>query len=129
VSLRRLKFSLLSQKFAICRFAPEAPIPDWADRGPFTSITRNQYELSIVCPEGQVPEQVQAEREWICLKLEGPIPFSETGVLSSFVKPLSDRAIPIFVVSTYDTDYVLVKETWAKRALAILKEAGHEFVP
>ncbi len=60
------------------------------------------------------------------MKLEGPFPFSQTGILTSFVQPLSDRAIPIFAVSTFDTDYVLVKEAWIDKAIEILKEAGHE---
>jgi len=62
------------------------------------------------------------------LKLEGPLPFSQTGILTSFVQPLSDRAIPIFAVSTFDTDYVLVKEAWIDEALEILKGAGHQAI-
>jgi hypothetical protein len=69
---------------------------------------------------------VRHENEWTCLKLEGPFPFSQTGILTSFVQPLSENAIPIFAVSTFDTDYVLVKEAWIERALEVLKEAGHD---
>ena len=94
--------------------------------GLFFSVTRTADELSVVCPEQQVPPEVHHENEWACLKLEGPFPFSETGILTSFVQPLSDRAIPIFAVSTFDTDYVLVKEAWVEKAVEALKEAGHE---
>jgi hypothetical protein len=88
-------------------------------------VTRTADELSIVCPARQVPAEVQHEDDWTCLKLEGPFPFSETGVLVSFVQPLSARAIPIFAISTFDTDYVLVKEAWVERTLEALREAGH----
>ena len=60
------------------------------------------------------------------MKLEGPFPFSETGILASFIQPLSDRAIPIFAVSTFDTDYVLVKQAWIDKAIEALISAGHE---
>ena len=62
----------------------------------------------------------------MCLKLEGPFPFSLTGVLLSFIEPLSSKDIPIFAISTYDTDYVLIQEQWAGAALNALKHAGHE---
>lgn len=81
-----------------------------------------------MCPAMQVPAAVQHEMGWACLKLEGPFPFSETGILSSFVQPLSERAIPIFAISTFDTDYVLVKDDWLEKAVEALQEAGHEVV-
>ena len=123
---RKLKFSLLPGSFAICRLARESAVPDWALRGSFFSLTSTPDELSIVCPEPQVPPVIHHENGLACLKLEGPFPFSETGILSSFVQPLSDRAIPIFAVSTFDTDYVLVKNAWLEKALEALKIAGHE---
>ena len=65
----------------------------------------------------------------MCLKLEGPFPFSVTGILLSFIQPLSDNAIPIFAVSTYDTDYVLIQEEFSEKALSILQQAGHGLKP
>jgi hypothetical protein len=123
---RKLKFSRVPGSFAICRLAPNAAVPDWALRGRFFSVTSSADELSIVCPEAQVPSEIQHENDWACLKLEGPFPFSETGILTSFVRPLSDRAIPIFAVSTFDTDYVLVKRAWVEKAVEALKDAGHQ---
>lgn len=73
-----------------------------------------------------MPEDIVHEKDWSCLKLVGPFPFSETGILAAFVQPLSDRAIPIFAVSTFDTDYVLVKHAWIDKAIDALREAGHE---
>jgi len=81
-----------------------------------------------VCPQAQVPAEIDSDGGWACLKLEGPFPFSETGILSSFIGPLSAEAIPIFAISTYDTDYVLVKEGFLDRALSTLQNAGHTFV-
>jgi hypothetical protein len=94
-------------------------------KGSFYSATSTLDELSIVCAEEQVPSEVRCEREWACLKLEGPFPFSDTGILSSFVQPLAEGAIPIFAVSTFDTDYVLVKQVSLKTAVQVLKDAGH----
>jgi uncharacterized protein len=79
-------------------------------------------------PGAQVPSEIVHENGWACLKLHGPFPFSETGILASFVRPLSERAIPIFAVSTFDTDYMLVKQECVEKAVQALREAGHEEV-
>ena len=123
---RKLKFSCLPGSFAICRLRPGTVIPDWAPHGKFYSVTSTADELSVVCQEAQVPAHVPREGDWACLKLEGPFPFSETGILAGFVQPLAERAIPVFAISTFDTDYVLVKSAWLDRALAALGDAGHE---
>lgn len=85
-------------------------------------------EVSVVCLATQVPKEIRHEADWACLKLLGPFPFAETGVLSSFIQPLSDRAIPIFAISTFDTDYVLVKESWVEEAIRVLQEAGYQLI-
>lgn len=128
VPRHRLRFSRVPGSFAVCRLAAKTPVPTWAAQGKFFSITGTADEVSIVCLGAQVPADIQHENGWACLKLEGPFPFSETGILSSFVQPLSDRAIPIFAISTFDTDYVLVKNDWVEKALQVLQEAGHEAV-
>jgi hypothetical protein len=122
----QLKFRWLTDPYAIVRLAPDAPVPDWAMKGEFTSISRSSDELSIVCPTASLPADVHSSHHWICLKLEGPFPFSQTGVLLSFIEPLSTKDIPIFAVSTHDTDYVLIQEDFARAALDLLREAGHE---
>ena len=113
--------------YAIVRLAPDAAVPQWGCRGEFTSITRSGEELSVVCPMENLPARISSDR-WVCLKLEGPFPFSQTGVLLSFIQPLSSKGIPIFAISTYDTDYVLIQEEWAEAALQNLQEAGHEMI-
>ena len=122
----QLKFRLLSCPYAIVRLAPNAQVPDWALKGDFTSVTRTLDELSIVCATENLPADVQSSHRWICLRLEGPFPFSQTGVLLSFIEPLSTNGIPIFAVSTYDTDYVLIQEEFTSASLNVLQEAGHE---
>ena len=125
----QLKFRQLSGQYAIVRLAPDAPAPAWATRGDFTSITRTSDELSIVCPADNLPPDVHSPHPWICLKLEGPFSFSQAGVLLSFIEPLSRNEIPIFAISTYDTDYVLIQKEWADSALNLLMRAGHQLLP
>jgi uncharacterized protein len=124
----QLTFRQLSGSFAVCRLAPGAPIPALTATALFTSITRTAEELSIVCPADQAPQNAKCESPWTCFKLEGPFPFSLTGVLASFLDPLAERGVPIFAISTFDTDYVLIKEEYAATALEILESAGHDLV-
>jgi hypothetical protein len=118
--------TLLPGIFAVCRFEAGAGVPAWATAGPFFSITRTTDELSIVCDQSAVPEGVRCERDWRCLKLTGPIPFSTVGVLASLVQPLADAGVSVFAISTFDTDYVLVKEGDVEKAVETLCQAGHE---
>jgi uncharacterized protein len=124
----QLRFRRLSGPYVVVRFAPDERVPSWASKGEFTSISRSADELSIVCPAENLPHDVEAKLHWICLKLEGPFAFSLTGVLLAFIEPLSSKGIPIFAVSTYDTDYVLIQEEWAGAAQDALRQAGHELV-
>ena len=120
----QLKFRRLPASFAVCRLPPDAPIPALTTTALFTSITRTTEELSIVCPIDQAPPKAKCESPWTCFKVEGHFPFSLTGVLASFLDPLAERSVPIFVVSTFDTDYILVKEEHAATALEALIKAG-----
>jgi hypothetical protein len=115
-----LQLTLLAERFAVCRLPPGEAIPQWATGGPFLSISRTSDELSIVCLETSAPHDVQAERGWRCLKVEGPIPFEVTGVAAALTAPLAAAGISLFLVSTYDTDYLLVKEPLLERAIAAL---------
>jgi hypothetical protein len=123
--MTKLRLSILPDPVAVCRLAPDAPVPDWA-RGAFLSITRTPDELSIVCDDAAVPSDVQAERGWRVLKLEGPIPFEMTGVASALLAPLAAARISIFLVSTYDTDYLLLKAGGFARAVDVLRGAGYD---
>lgn len=121
-----LKFRQLPGHYSIVHLAPVATVPAWAATGDFNSITRTSEELSIVCPANNVPSDVDPGLRWICFKLEGPFAFSQTGILLSFIAPLSSAGVPIFAISTYDTDYVLTPQEGATRAINLLQQAGHE---
>lgn len=123
---QKLKFRQLPAPYAIVRFSAGAAIPDWVAKSDFTSITRTAEELSIVCRADIVPKNFDSGPRWLCLKLEGLFPLSQTRVLLSFIEPLSNSRIPIFAISTYDTDYVLVPEEFAEAAIAALQRAAHE---
>jgi hypothetical protein len=124
----KLKYRVLSEKLAVCQLAAGSPLPEWALGEGFFCVTQTAEELSVVCDEPRVPAGVRAERDWVALKLEGPFPFAMTGVLTSFLQPLAEAAVPIFAVSTFDTDYVLMKRDRLESAIAALGAAAHEMV-
>lgn len=115
----------LPQTFAICRLDASHPLPDWASSAAFLSITRTPEELSIVCPDEVVPQTVTAQRGWRVLQVKGPLDFNQVGVLAALACPLAAAGVSIFVLSTYDTDYLLVREQDLSRATAALTAAGH----
>jgi uncharacterized protein len=123
-----LKFDWLPEQFAVVKLPADAPIPDWALTGPFTSVTRTSDELSIVCPADNLPPNVNSESRWTCFKLQGPFAFSQVGILAAFIDPLAENGVPIFAISTNDTDYVLIQEEFAGMALGVLRKAGHELL-
>lgn len=116
--------TLLPETFAVCRLDAGAALPPWATTGGFFSITRTTEELSIVCVQSTVPDGVKCEQGWRCLQLAGPIPFSTVGVLASLVQPLAESRISVFAISTFDTDYLLVKAEDLNRASDALREVG-----
>ena len=121
----KLALTLLPETFAICRLDVNAAIPAWATADSFFSITRTSDELSIVCQQSVVPDGVRCERDWRCFKLAGPIPFTAVGVLASLVQPLAEAGISVFALSTFDTDYLLVKTADLPRAIDALRQSGH----
>jgi hypothetical protein len=122
---RTLTLELLDGGYAVCRLDVAAPLPAWAGGGPFVSVTRTEAELSVVCPQGVVPPEVRAEPGWRCLRVQGPLGFGVTGVLASLAGPLASSGVSIFVVSTYDTDYLMVQERDLDRGVDALERAGH----
>jgi hypothetical protein len=116
---------VLDGTFAVCRLAGDAPLPPWATAGHFVSLTRTPEELSLVCAQDAVPEGIVCERGWRCLRVAGAVPFSAVGVLASLTAPLAEARISVFAVSTFDTDYLLVRERDLERALDALRRMGH----
>jgi hypothetical protein len=102
-----------------------AAIPSWAANGELFSVTRTMDELSVVCPESNVPDEFTTERGWRCFRVAGQIAFSVVGVLASLTEPLAEAGIGLFVISTFDTDYLLVKGMDLDRAMEALRRYGH----
>ena len=119
------RISLIEGRLAVCRLAPGAPWPG-ADAGALLSVTRTAEELSVVCPSEDAPAGAQVEGGWRALKLEGPIPFEEVGVLAALAAALAGAGLSLFALSTFDTDYVLVKEEGLARALDALEGSGFD---
>jgi hypothetical protein len=126
----RLTLILEDQALAVCRLAATDPVPPWADASPgFLSITRTSEELSIVCPSGLAPSTVKQEPGWRMFKVAGPLDFGLVGVLHSVLEPLARSGISVLSVSTFDTDYVLVKAAKVAEARQVLTSAGHVVRP
>jgi len=122
---RPLRLEVLPWVLAVCRLGADASLPDWALSSAFLSMTRISDELSVVCPQEAVPPEVRCEKGWRCLRVEGPLDFSEIGILASLTAVLATADISLFAISTFDTDYLLVKEDDLQMAATELEEAGH----
>ncbi len=120
-----LTLAVLPLRFAVCRLAPQAQVPPWCWTDGLCAVTRTAQELSIVCLEAAVPPAVQAERGWRALQVDGPLDFGLTGILAALALPLAWANISIFALSTFDTDYVLVRNTQLQGAVQALRAAGH----
>jgi hypothetical protein len=122
---RHMTLTVLRGRYVILQFPPDAPVPAWAAPGEFSSITRTSQELSIVCLRENAPLAQLPAADWHAIKVHGPFQFDEIGVLASLATPLAAAEIGIFVVSTFDTDYLLIQSKDIRRAIAALKSAGH----
>jgi hypothetical protein len=100
--------------------------PEWATGGRFVSVTRTADEVSVVCEPGAVPAGVRCEPGWRCLRVAGTLPFSAVGVVAGLVGPLAAAGVSVFVVSTFDTDYLLVQDGHFDGAIEVLRQPGHE---
>lgn len=117
---------LLKDRLSVSRLTPDDDVPAWAfQSGGFTSVTRTAEELCIVCDQGSVPPGTKSENGWRILKFEGPLDFALTGILLAVVRPLAEAGISIFAMSTFDTDYVMLKEENVATAVSALEAAGH----
>ncbi len=125
MSQAALTLAVLPGTYAVCTLDGGAAVPAWAMSGSFFSLTRTADELSVVCEQGDVPEGVLCEGGWRCLKVQGPLDFGLTGILASLAVPLAEAGISIFTLSTYDTDYIMVKAAELEGAVAVLSGSGH----
>ena len=123
----RFPLTLLPGTLAVCKLDPTERSPAWVldTGGPVACVVRTANELCIICAEEDVPRTaVNVERGFRAFKLEGPVPFTTVGVVSGLTRPLAEAGISVFVISTYDTDYLMVKETSVSRAAKLLHGAG-----
>ncbi|ANM31135.1 amino acid-binding protein [Acidobacteria bacterium Mor1] len=122
-----LALEWLPGELAVVRLGASDPLPEWALRGLVHGMVRTPDELSIVCAAAEVPHEVQAERGWRLLRVRGPLQFDLTGILASLTGPLAAAGVPIFSISTFDTDYLMIRAADASRATEALSRAGHRF--
>jgi hypothetical protein len=126
-----MKLKLLTNSYSVLRYAGDTPCPvDLNNPSELLSITRTHEEFSIVCPRDQNLDAAPNKREdgWSAFKVEGPLDFALTGILSSIAAPLADAKISIFALSTFDTDYILIKTTDIKKAEDVLTSSGFEII-
>ena len=125
-----MKLKILDSTFSIVKLSPTETIPSWATTCDVFSITRTNEELSIVCPSECLPmndELKEVENDWKCIKVEGVLDFGLTGILASLANPLAENRISIFAISTFNTDYLLIKSHSLEKARLVLENEGHSF--
>ena len=110
---------------AVVRLGPGADVPDWATASTLFSVTATRAETSIVCHASTVPTKARREGPFVAFEVAGPLDFAEIGVLSGLLAPLADAGISVFTLSTYDTDWILVKADAADAAVEAWTAAGH----
>ncbi|PFC74467.1 amino acid-binding protein [Bacillus cereus] len=125
-----MNLTILDTTFSVIKLPKTEEVPSWASKGELFSITRTNEELSIVCASSNVPDNIlkDVEHDWNCIKVEGMLDFGLTGILSSLANPLADNNISIFAISTFNTDYLLVKLHYIEKAKSVLENAGHTFI-
>jgi hypothetical protein len=122
-----VELRLLEGTYAIAKLPPGSRLPDLPVGAKLWSITVTSEEVSLVCDEEHLPgdQDLSVERRWCCLRVEGPLEFELKGVLAGMLVPLAAAGVSVVALSTYSTDYILVKESHLARATAALGEAGH----
>lgn len=124
----RLRF--LADNYSVCQLVSDEPIPDWINvknDGPIVAVLRTQEELTVVAPSHCVPTGIKSSDGWRCFRVVGEMEFDIVGVIAGISKVLAESKIPIFSLSTYDTDYFLVANDNCELAQAALTESGYEF--
>tara|TARA_Y100000588_G_scaffold355121_1_gene410036 strand:- start:71 stop:469 length:399 start_codon:yes stop_codon:yes gene_type:complete len=122
-----LVLSVLSETFAIHKFSPDASIPEKILKSNYYSVSKTENELSLVCSEVIEVQSLQSSKGWKCIKVKGPLDFNMTGFLAGISDILAQGNISIFAISTFDTDYILVRSQDLYPAITKLRQAGYEF--
>jgi uncharacterized protein len=119
--------TILDGTFAIHRFAPGASIPKIVYASPFYAVTRTDEELSVVVPDGLMIGSEKADTGWSIIKVNGPLEFSMVGVMAGLSTALAEAGVSLFALSTFDTDYLLVKTIRLGKARDALEARGYQF--
>ena len=120
-----LNLKLFQGHFAIAQLPPDSKIPDWAQGNEFLAFVRTSDEFSVVCDEKLVPKEVRSERGWRALQVTGILDFSLVGILANLAESLARVGVSIFVISTFNTDTILIKKHQLEDAFNALHQAGH----
>jgi uncharacterized protein len=123
-TLPTLTLALLAEPYAVCRFPAGTPVSS-PQPGAFSLLVQAVEETTLVCPLHQVPPGAETNAGWRCFRIMQTFDFGVPGILASVLEPLAKAGIGIFATSTFSTDYVLVKEQDASRAVVALQAAGH----
>jgi len=123
----KLQLSILENRFTVHRFPPDHEIPNHVYGSKFYSISRTEDELSVVCDSSTQMNSEKSEPGWSCIKIAGVLDFSLTGVLADISSVLAKAEVSIFAISTYDTDYILVKSEKLQPAQKALLDSGYTF--
>ena len=122
-----MKLTQLHGDYAVARSGPATPVPSgFLDGSGFLTVSRTEDELSLVGPTAAITGMDTVESGWTAFKVQGPFAFDETGIVAALSRALAEAEIGIFVISTFDTDYVLVKQENADAAAAVWRQDGHE---
>lgn len=121
-----MEIKKINQDFSVCKVMDYSLVNLNAE---YIFIGKTDEENSLVCMTGDVPPNViQRDDGWKCFRIQGILDFSLIGILSEIAEILAKNRISIFAISTYNTDYVLIKEEYYQKALHILKHSGYEIV-
>ena len=120
-----MKLLILHGLYAVCRLDPGDKIPEWSTESDFLSVARSSDELSIVCRQKLVPREIRCNKNWRLIRIEEKLDLEMVGVLNRLLLPLEKAGVGVFVVSTYDTDYIMIASRKLKNAAAVLIDEGH----
>jgi hypothetical protein len=123
----KLVLSVLEETFSIHRLAPDASLPEAVSECDFYSLSKTTDELSLVCPEHLAVKSEKSNPDWKCLKVAGPLDFELTGILAGITEVLAKEKFSVFAISTFDTDYILIKKQGLTAAISALQRVGYIF--
>lgn len=120
------KLEKIDGQFAVCKIAQTPAVPDWA-HGEFVQLSYSENECTVVCEQENVPVDIVCEKDWICFRIAGELQFDQIGIIADVSRVLAEAKISVFAVSTFDTDYFLVKSDKLKDAINCLISNGYDW--